>query len=57
MLLVLDNCEHLLDACAVLAVALLRECPRLHVLATSRQALGITGEAIVRVPSLALPER
>ena len=41
LLLVLDNCEHLLDACAVLASTLLRACPNLRLLATSRQALGV----------------
>src|SRR6266487_895182 len=43
-LLVLDNCEHLVDACARLAEALLRGCPRLRIMATSREALGIGGE-------------
>jgi len=56
MLLVLDNCEHLLDTCAVLATTLLQACPELRVLATSRQALGIAGEARLRVPALSLPE-
>ena len=55
LLLVLDNCEHLLDACARLADALLRACPHLTVLATSREALGIAGETVWRVPSLAAP--
>jgi non-specific serine/threonine protein kinase len=56
LLLVLDNCEHLLDACARLADSLLRACPRLRVLATSREALGIGGEVSWRVPSLSLPD-
>ncbi|MGH2370481.1 MAG: AfsR/SARP family transcriptional regulator, partial [Chloroflexota bacterium] len=55
LLLVLDNCEHLLDACAALADTLLRACPQLRILATSREALGMAGEATFRVPSLALP--
>jgi predicted ATPase/class 3 adenylate cyclase len=55
LLLVLDNCEHLLEACARLAEGLLRACPDLRVLATSREALGLAGEAPYRVPSLALP--
>jgi len=55
LLLVLDNCEHLLDSCAVLAVTLLKSCPGLHVLATSREPLGVTGETRMRVPSLSLP--
>ena len=44
LLLILDNCEHLIDACAELAEALLHSCPGLRVLATSREALGIAGE-------------
>src|SRR5215470_53154 len=56
LLLVLDNCEHLLDGSAVLAVTLLKSCPELRVLATSRQALGVTGETRLRVPPLSLPE-
>jgi non-specific serine/threonine protein kinase len=56
VLLVLDNCEHLLGACAALAEALLRVCPGLSVLATSREALGIGGERALRVPSLHLPD-
>jgi predicted ATPase/class 3 adenylate cyclase len=55
LLLLLDNCEHLLDAAAALAAALLRACPGVRVLATSREALGLAGEAPYRVPSLALP--
>src|SRR6266566_2517346 len=54
-LLVLDNCEHLVEACARLAEALLRGCPRLRILATSREALGIGGEQAWLVPALALP--
>ena len=56
LLLVLDNCEHLIEACAELAEALLRFCPGLCVLATSREALGITGEMASPVPSLSLPD-
>ena len=56
LLLVLDNCEHLIEACAELAEALLRFCPGLCVLATSREALGITGEVAWPVPSLSLPD-
>src|SRR5215471_7479912 len=55
LLLVLDNCEHLLDSCALLAVSLLRSCPGLRVLATSRQGLSTTGETRMRVPPLSLP--
>jgi predicted ATPase/DNA-binding XRE family transcriptional regulator len=55
-LLVLDNCEHLIDASAELAGLLLRSCPRLRILATSRQSLGIDGESAWRVPPLALPD-
>lgn len=56
LLLVLDNCEHLLPACAELAVTLLRACPKLEIMATSREVLGISGETIWRVPPMALPE-
>ncbi len=56
VLLVLDNCEHLLASCAHLVTALLEACPKLRVLATSREALGITGELTYRVPSLSLPD-
>jgi predicted ATPase/class 3 adenylate cyclase len=57
LLLILDNCEHLLPACAQLAETLLRECERLTILATSRERLGITGEALYPVPTLSLPDR
>jgi non-specific serine/threonine protein kinase len=56
ILLVLDNCEHLVDACARLAAHLLRRCPRLHILATSREPLAIDGEIAWRVPPLDLPD-
>jgi predicted ATPase/DNA-binding SARP family transcriptional activator len=52
-LLVLDNCEHLIDACARLADALLAHSPRLRIVATSREPLGITGESLFVVPPLA----
>ena len=55
LLIVLDNCEHLIDACAKTADALVRRCPRVHLVATSREPLGIDGETIYRVPSLSLP--
>jgi predicted ATPase len=55
LLVVLDNCEHLLDACARLAHALLRACPHLGLLCTSREPLGIAGETVWRVPSLPVP--
>ena len=55
LLLVLDNCEHLLDACAALAGALLRAAPGLRVLATSREPLGIPGEVTYPVRPLDLP--
>jgi predicted ATPase len=54
-LLILDNCEHLLDACAQLTDTILKNCPQLKVLATSRQPLGILGEIQYRLPSLELP--
>jgi predicted ATPase/class 3 adenylate cyclase len=56
MLLVLDNCEHLLDVVAWLAERLVRSCPRLVVLATSREPLGVSGEGVFRVPSLSFPD-
>lgn len=56
MVLVLDNCEHLIPACAALVGALLGECPHLHVLATSREALRVAGEVTHRVPSLITPD-
>lgn len=56
MLLVLDNCEHLRDACAVLADTILKTAPELRVVVTSRQALGLTGEHIFRVPTLSVPD-
>jgi predicted ATPase/class 3 adenylate cyclase len=54
-LVVLDNCEHLLSACAELVDALLRGCASLTILATSRAPLGVPGETIWRVPSMSLP--
>src|SRR5579859_7800613 len=54
-LVVIDNCEHLLQACALLVDDLLRYCAYLQVLATSREALGLTGEVAWRVPSLSIP--
>ncbi len=56
MLVVLDNCEHLLDACAELIAALLGGAPGLTVLATSREPIGVAGEVNWRVPSLALAD-
>ncbi len=56
LLLLLDNCEHLIGACARLAEELLRACPELTLLATSREPLHIGGEVTVRVPSLGLPD-
>src|SRR5262249_48827310 len=55
-LLVLDNCEHVVEACAQLAETLLQACPRLRILATSREALGIAGELAYQVPALSLPD-
>lgn len=55
-LLIFDNCEHLIETCAELADTILRTCPNIRILATSREALGIAGETIFRVPSLSLPE-
>jgi predicted ATPase len=55
MLIVLDNCEHLIGACAKTADAIVRHCPKVHLVATSREPLGIGGETIYRVPPLSLP--
>ena len=55
LLLVLDNCEHLVVSSAELIDVLLRTCPALHILATSREPLGVSGELAWRVPSLSLP--
>lgn len=55
LLLVLDNCEHLIEACAQLTDTLLHGCPNLKILASSRESLGIAGEVAFRVPSLSLP--
>lgn len=55
LLILLDNCEHLVGACAEIASALLRSCPHVTVLVTSREALGVGGELLWRVPSLSMP--
>jgi predicted ATPase/DNA-binding SARP family transcriptional activator len=55
-LIVLDNCEHLVDAAARVAQHLLELCPTVRMLATSREVLGVPGEVIVRVPPLPLPD-
>jgi len=55
-LLILDNCEHVLDACAQLILNLLQNCPNLKILATSRETLNIAGEATYSIPSLSIPE-
>jgi predicted ATPase len=55
VLIVVDHCEHLIGSCAKIADAMLRRCPWVHLLATSREPLGIGGEIIYRVPSLSLP--
>jgi len=56
LLLILDNCEHLAAACADLAATMLRRCPHLRILATSREALGLPGELTYPVPPLSLPD-
>ncbi|QSE89351.1 protein kinase [Rhodococcus pseudokoreensis] len=55
LLLILDNCEHVVDAAAALTERLLHTCPELRVLTTSREALALGGEAVLRVPPLAVP--
>ena len=57
LLVVLDNCEHLIGACATLAERLLAHCPEVTILATSREALGVPGEKAWLLPSLSLPAR
>lgn len=55
-LLLVDNCEHLVEACASLAESLLQACPGLRILATSRESLSVPGEFVLSVPPLSLPE-
>ena len=55
LMMILDNCEHLIEACAELAVNLLRECPELRLMATSRENLGIPGEKSFAVSSMGIP--
>lgn len=55
MLLILDNCEHVIEAVAQIAEQLLRECPQVFILATSREALEVDGERALRIPSLQVP--
>ncbi|MGA8098807.1 MAG: NB-ARC domain-containing protein [Candidatus Cybelea sp.] len=57
LLLILDNCEHVLEAVAVIANAVIRSCPDVRLLATSRQALGVSGEVVYGLPALAIPEK
>jgi predicted ATPase/DNA-binding SARP family transcriptional activator len=56
-LLILDNCEHVVEVCAQLATTLLSNCSKLKILATSREVLNVTGEATYRTPSLSIPEQ
>jgi predicted ATPase/class 3 adenylate cyclase len=56
LLLILDNCEHLLDPVARLVDAIDRQCSQVRIIVTSRQALGVSGERVFRLPSLAVPE-
>ena len=56
LLLILDNCEHILPACAALASGLLRACPHVRLLASSREALNVAGEQTYRIPGLSLPD-
>lgn len=56
LLLVLDNCEHLIETCAQLSEHFLQACPNLKIITSSREALGIDGETVYRVPSLSLPQ-
>lgn len=56
LLLAMDNCEHLIHACATFAAHLLSVCPQVRILATSREALGLIGETVWSVPSLPAPD-
>ena len=56
VLLVLDNCEHVIEECARIVAFLLARCPRLTLLATSREPLRVNGEVVLRVPALSLPD-
>ncbi|MEV4109757.1 LuxR C-terminal-related transcriptional regulator [Nonomuraea sp. NPDC049695] len=56
LLLILDNCEHLMEECAVMAETLMRSVPELRILATSRQSLGVAGEQTMPVPTLPIPD-
>jgi len=56
LLLILDNCEHILAACSSLVDGLLKNCPKLTILATSREILNLAGESAFRVPSLTMPD-
>ncbi|MGE0001348.1 MAG: adenylate/guanylate cyclase domain-containing protein, partial [Fimbriimonadaceae bacterium] len=56
VLIVLDNCEHLLDACAQLVLGLLEQCPGVWAMTTTREAIGVPGERVFTVPSLSLPD-
>ena len=57
LLLILDNCEHLVEACAQIADEFLHHAPNMKIIASSREALGIGGETVYRVPSLSLPNQ
>ncbi len=57
MLLILDNCEHVIAASVAFVASILRECPSTQILATSREPLGVLGETVWRLPSLAVPPR
>ena len=56
LLIVLDNCDHLIAACASIAEALLQDCPELKILASSREVMQLTGEIVYQVPALAVPD-
>jgi len=57
VLLILDNCEHLINACSELIIYLLSQCPRLQILVTSRETLKLPGETVFKVPSLTIPDQ
>lgn len=57
LLLIFDNCEHVIQTVGILAASIVRTCPRITILATSRERLRISGEVVIRVPTLPVPRR
>ncbi|MDQ3022013.1 MAG: hypothetical protein M3R36_15795 [Bacteroidota bacterium] len=55
ILLILDNCEHLVNECAKISKTLLHSCPKLKIITSSRESLRISGETVFHVPALSMP--